>query len=131
MPSVLVVADDLIWSTRVVSQATAAGGVGRSVRNDVRLREALASAPPDVVVVDLSGRAFDPLAAVRIAAASTVAIAIAPHEDHALRKSALEAGARRVYAYRKMHADGVAILGEWLAVAAGLGPPAAVATPAR
>ena len=114
--TVLVVADDLMWSVRLVSQARAAGATGRTVRNLAALRATLAAERPDLVVVDLSARAFDGVTAVAAAAtAGLTVIAISQHEEHELRKRALAAGGRHVYANAKMHADGVAVLTRWLA----------------
>jgi DNA-binding response OmpR family regulator len=118
-PKVLVVADDLMWSVRLVSQARAAGATGRTVLDLAGLHAALAADRPDLVVVDLSARAFDGVSAVTAAAtAGLTVIAMSQHEDHELRKRALAAGARRVYANAKMHADGVAVLNRWLAAQA-------------
>jgi DNA-binding response OmpR family regulator len=114
--TVLVVADDLMWSMRLVSQARAAGAVGRTVRDLAGLRATLAADRPDLVVVDLSARAFDGVTAVAAAATAGLSvIALSQHEEHELRKRALAAGARHVYANAKMHADGVAVLTRWLA----------------
>jgi CheY-like chemotaxis protein len=116
VPAVLVVADDLMWSTRLVSQARAAGATGSTVRDLAALPATLAADQPDLVVVDLSARAFDGVGAVAVAATSGLTvIAISQHEEHDLRKRALAAGARRVYSNAKMHADGVAVLIRWLA----------------
>jgi CheY-like chemotaxis protein len=116
VPAVLVVADDLMWSTRLVSQARAAGATGSTVRALAALPATLAADRPDLVVVDLSARAFDGVGAVAAAAtAGMTVIAISQHEEHGLRKRALAAGARHVYSNAKMHADGVAVLIRWLA----------------
>jgi CheY-like chemotaxis protein len=114
--TVLVAADDLMWSVRLVSQARAAGAMGRTVRDLAALRATLAADRPDLVVVDLSARAFDGVTAVGAAAAAGLTvIAISQHEEHELRKRAIAAGARRVYANAKMHAAGGAVLTRWLA----------------
>ena len=113
---VVVATDDLMWSTRLVSQATAAGAVGRTVRDLGALRATLAGEQPGLVIVDLSARAFDGVTAVADAAATgRTVIAISQHDEHELRKRALAAGARRVYSNAKMHADGIAVLVRWLA----------------
>jgi DNA-binding response OmpR family regulator len=118
--TVLVVADDLMWSERLASQARAAGSAGTTVRDLAALRATLAAADrPGLVVVDLSARAFDGVSAIAAAATAGVpVIAISQHEEHELRKRALAAGARHVYANAKMHADGVAVLDHWLATPA-------------
>jgi DNA-binding response OmpR family regulator len=120
--TVVVVADDLMWSERLATQGRAAGAEARTVSRVDQLGEVLASAP-DLVVVDLSGRSFDGLAAVTAAAAAGVTvIAVAQHEEHDLRRRALAAGAQRVYAYAKMHADGATVLAGWLSAAATEAP---------
>lgn len=116
---VLVVADDLMWSERLVSQARAAGASGSTVRDLAALRATIAADRPELVVVDLSARGFDGVTAVTTAAtAGLTVIAMSQHEEHELRKRALAAGARRVYANAKMHIDGVAVLNRWLAAPA-------------
>jgi len=129
-PRVLVVADDLIWSTRLVSQATAAGAVSHAVRDLTGLRAAIAEHPPDLVIVDLSARAFDGVAAVaESVGVRTRVLAVAQHEDLALRRRALAAGARRVYAYGKVHAGGIALLKRWLDGTEAAAPIEAAAGP--
>ena len=67
------------------------------------------------VLIDIGGRRYDPVAAISAArAAGRPVLAVGQHEDHALRKQALEAGASRVYSYGKFHTDGPAILEQWL-----------------
>lgn len=88
------VADDLIWASRLRAAVERAGAT--PVRDG-----------GDAVVVDLNGRAYDGVAAVAEAAGTgRPTIAVGQHEDIALRKRALAAGARRVYSYNKMHTDG-------------------------
>lgn len=115
-PRVVVLADDLIWSTRLVGAVRAAGGEPAAVRTFAAFEAALGSA--DRVVVDLTALAYDGVAAVgRAAAAGRPVLAVGQHDDHALRKRALAAGADRVYAYRKLFEDGPATLAAWLATA--------------
>jgi DNA-binding response OmpR family regulator len=117
--TVLVVADDLMWSERLLSQARATGSTATNVRDLAALRVTLAADRPGLVVVDLSARSFDGVSAVAAAAeAGLPVIAISQHEEHELRKRALAAGAGRVYANAKMHADGVEVLNRWLATPA-------------
>jgi DNA-binding response OmpR family regulator len=114
--SVLVVADDLMWATRLVSQAGRAGASARVVRDPSALDAALAESLPGLVVVDLGSHGFDGVAAISAASSRGLpVIGVSQHEDLALRKRALAAGAGRVYAYAKMHADGVSVLRDWLA----------------
>ena len=108
-----ILADDLSWSTRLVDAARAAGAEPVPVRSMAALETAL----PDVdrVVVDLPARAYDGVAAIEAArAAGRPVLAVGQHDDVALRKRALAAGADRVYAYRKLFEAGPATLAAWL-----------------
>lgn len=120
MATVLVVGDDLVWTTRLLSQVGRAGAdAWWGVRDLEATRTVVDGERPDLVVVDLASRSFDGLAAVTLAAgAGRTVLAVARHDDGDLRKRALAAGARRVYAYAKMHADGIALLRRWLGEAA-------------
>jgi len=129
--TVLVVGDDLMWSTRLLSQAARAGAFGRAVRDLTAMRAAVAEEHPDLVVVDLSGRFAGVDAVGEAANAGLPVIAIAQHEAHELRRRALAAGARRVYANAKMHADGVDLLRRWLDRPADRGAQAASTTAAQ
>jgi DNA-binding response OmpR family regulator len=111
---VLVLADDLIWSTRLMEQVKATGEDAAPVRTLAALSQALAAA--DAVIVDLTARAYDGVQAIGAAAATGAkVIAVGQHDDVATRKSALAAGAERVYAYRKLFEDGPRTLAAWLA----------------
>jgi CheY-like chemotaxis protein len=112
-PRVAVVADDLIWSTRLDTQLRAAGANPRRAGS----LEALIACLPEVdaVVVDLTARSYDGIGAIeRAAAAGLPIVAVGQHDDHALRRRALAAGASRVFAYRKLSEDGPAVLAGWL-----------------
>lgn len=110
--SVAILADDLIWSTRLADAIRAAGAEPRVVR---RVEDLERHIPTDVVV-DLTARAYDGVAAIRLAAASGArVIAVGQHDDSALRKAATEAGASRVFTYRALFEDGPRLLGRWLA----------------
>lgn len=94
MKSVRVVADDLIWASRLTAAVQRAGAV-------------VVGEGGDAAVVDLNGRTYDGVEAVASAVAAGVpTIAIGQHEDLQLRRRALAAGAKRVYSYNKMHSDG-------------------------
>jgi hypothetical protein len=96
--TVRVVADDLIWASRLVAAVERAGAQPVKVGGDA-------------VVVDLNGRTYDGVGAVAEAASSGApTIAVGQHEDVPLRKRALAAGARRVYSYNKMHTDGARLV---------------------
>lgn len=121
-PRIAVLADDLIWATRLASIVRLAGGEGVVVGTDERFGAALASA--DGAIVDLSVRGASALAGIAAAAgAGKPVIAVGPHEDSAARKQALAAGASRVYAYRKLFDDGPRTVASWL----GLPEPLEVA----
>ena len=110
---VLVLADDLIWSTRLVAQLRAAGADPTHVRDAVSFERGLVTG--EAAIVDLTARAYDGVAAVRMAAAmGRPVLAVGQHDDLALRKAALAAGAERVYAYRKLFEDGPATLAAWV-----------------
>jgi DNA-binding response OmpR family regulator len=80
--------------------------------------DGLAALLPDVdcVIVDLTARAYDGVAAVAAAsAAGRPVLAVGQHDDQELRTRARKAGADRVYAYRKLFEDGPATLSAWIA----------------
>lgn len=120
--AIAVLADDLIWGTRL---ATTVDSLDRA--HAVRVRtlpdfEAwLSAASPargDAVIVDLTARAYDGVEAIALARASGVRVlAVGQHDDIELRRRALDAGAERVYAYRKLFEDGQATLARWLSSA--------------
>lgn len=110
--TVAILADDLIWSTRLAEAVRAAGAQPRVLR---RLED-LAGVSPNAVIVDLTARAYDGVAAIRTAfEAGAMVIAVGQHDDAALRKAASEAGASRVFTYRALFEDGPRLLGRWLA----------------
>src|SRR6476646_171902 len=105
-------ADDLIWSTRLAEAVKAAGSEAKVIRRVDDLERLL----PAHVLVDLTARAYDGVAAIRLAVLSGArVIAVGQHDDAALRKAALEAGASRVFRYRALFEDGPRLLGKWLA----------------
>lgn len=104
--NVRVVADDLIWGSRLVAAVERAGA------NPVRD----AAEPADLAIVDLNGRAYDGVDAIAAAAAGgATVIAVAQHEDLETRKRALTAGARRVFSYQKMYSDGPQVVADLIA----------------
>ncbi len=112
-PGLAVLADDLIWATRLASIARAAGAAPTVVATAELFADALRGA--DAALVDLSLRRADPIVAVADAAAAGVpVVAVGPHEDLAARKRALAAGAARVYAYSKLFEDGPRTMAAWL-----------------
>jgi DNA-binding response OmpR family regulator len=110
---VLVLADDLIWSSRLQAQVREAGGTPTVLRAAEPFRAALAAA--DGAIVDLTSRAYDGLAAIAAARdAGVPVLAVGQHDDHVLRRNALAVGADRVLAYRKLFEDGPATIRRWL-----------------
>jgi DNA-binding NarL/FixJ family response regulator len=118
LPEVTVVADDLIWATRLGSIVRAAGARATVVGSAERLAEALAggaAGAAGAVIVDLATRRSDPVAAIEAAVrAGRPVVAVGAHEDLAARKRALAAGALRVYAYSKLFEDGPRTIAAWL-----------------
>lgn len=109
------VADDLIWSTRLVGLVRGAGGEAHVSRDG---RDAAGGA--SAAIVDLALRAGDPLVAVRTLAEHGVPVlCVGQHDDPAARKAALAAGAAKVLAYRKLADDGPATVAGWLAAQEG------------
>lgn len=110
---ICVLADDLIWSSRLVAavqRADAQPARAGSIAALVALLDAEGE-PLEAVVVDLNGRSYDGLEAVRVAAAAgRRVVAVGQHEDVALRRRALDAGALRVYSYNKLFRDGPAVM---------------------
>ena len=110
---IAVVADDLIWATRLLDAVRRAGADTVAVRRGADLPAGLLGASG--VIVDTSARGYDPLAALQAARdAGVPAIAAAPHDDPALRRAALEAGASRVHPYRELHERGDRVISRWL-----------------
>lgn len=104
--NVRVVADDLIWRSRLVAAVERAGAV--PVRD--------AGEAADLAIVDLNGRAYDGVAAISAAAVGgATVIAVAQHDDLETRKRALTAGARRVFSYQKMFSEGAQVVGDLIA----------------
>jgi DNA-binding response OmpR family regulator len=109
----VVLADDLIWSTRLVGQARQAGAEPEPVRTTDAFERALDGA--DGAIVDLTSRAYDGLAAIaRARDAGVPVLALGQHDDHVLRRDALAVGADRVLAYRKLFDDGPSTIRRWL-----------------
>ena len=113
-PRVAVVADDLIWGTRLVDSVRRAGGEPVAVRSAAAVEAGLAGAAG--AVVDTTARAYDPLAVIRAATSAGVpVIAVAPHVAIEMRRAARAAGASRVHPYQVLFERGERELGKWLA----------------
>jgi hypothetical protein len=113
VPRVVVLADDLIWATRLADGVRRAGGEAVPARTGPAFDAALPGA--DGAVVDLTARAYDGLDALgRATAAGVPAIAVGQHDDVELRRAAKAAGATRVHAYRALFEHGDRELTAWL-----------------
>ena len=109
--TVAILADDLIWSTRLADAVRGAGGQPKVLR---RLADLVAD-DARYVIVDLTARAYDPMAAIeRAVQAGAHVLAVGPHDDVDERKRALARGASQVLAYRKLFEDGPATVGTFL-----------------
>lgn len=112
--SIAILAQDLIWSDRLARSVEAVGAKPERARTAPEFDRALASA--DMAIVDMTARAYDPLAAIERARDLGIRVfAVGQHDDLDLRKQALARGAERVYAYRKLFEDGPGTIGGWLA----------------
>jgi DNA-binding NarL/FixJ family response regulator len=115
--AVAILADDLIWASRLADAVTAAGGAPRRARRAEDLAPVLEQGAR-FAIVDLTALAYDGVEAVASAAAAGArVVAVGQHDDLELRKRALAAGAERVYAYRKLFEAGPDVLRGWLASA--------------
>jgi NADPH:quinone reductase-like Zn-dependent oxidoreductase len=73
------------------------------------------------VIIDLTARAYDPVVAIALAhAAGRAVMAVGQHDDVALRRRALAAGADRVHPYRRLFEDGPRQLAAWLTLDRGV-----------
>jgi DNA-binding response OmpR family regulator len=118
---VVVLADDLMWSTRIVEAVRRAGGSAVQLSSEQELAVALeAYQVGDVrtisgAIVDLAARRFDAVAAIELVSQARLpVIAVAEHDDQLTRKRALDAGASRVFSYRKFFEDGTRLVEGWL-----------------
>jgi DNA-binding NarL/FixJ family response regulator len=69
----------------------------------------------DGVLIDLTARAYDGVAAIAtVVAAGRPVLAVGQHDDRELRRRALEAGASRVHPYRRLFEDGSRQVRTWL-----------------
>jgi hypothetical protein len=118
-PRVAVLAEDLIWATRLSEMVRRAGGEPVRVSSSALLRAAVSTL--EGCVVDLTARSYDGVAAVATAVTANVpTVAVGQHDDADERRAALEAGAVRVYAYRALFDHGDRDLGAWVAGLRGM-----------
>ncbi len=117
---VALLADDLIWATRLDKLLRSLGRDVLRARDIPTLTEVLPLS--DEVLVDLTARAYDGLAGVEMAAhAGHRVLCVAQHDDLDLRRDALAAGAERVVPYRAVAEHGPDVLGRWFGRPAGAG----------
>jgi hypothetical protein len=110
---VVVLAEDLIWASRLTSLVKSAGAQATHAKTAGDLDRDLVSAGG--AIVDLTARTYDPVAAIeRSRRADREVICIGPHEDLALRRRAIAAGAARVLTYNQVHRHGPTLIGRWL-----------------
>jgi DNA-binding NarL/FixJ family response regulator len=121
---VVVLADDLMWSTRIAEAVRRAGGRSVALGSDAELVVALEAYQLEDqqtihgAIVDLAARRFDGVSAVeKVTKAGLPVVAVAEHDDQLTRKRALAAGATRVYSYRKFFEDGTRLVEGWFAAA--------------
>jgi FixJ family two-component response regulator len=124
---VAVLADDLIWSTRLAAIVRAIGAEPVPVRS----LAALVAAFPDRAdraIVDLTARAYDGIEAIAAAVAAGVPVlAVGQHDDVALHRRAIAAGAQRVVPYRALTVDsGRRTVARWAVAPAGRAATTAV-----
>jgi phage terminase large subunit-like protein len=113
-PRLLVLADDLIWATRLEGQGRTLGADVQRFTTTEPLIAALAAhpaTPTDLVAIDATARAYNAEAAVRaVAATGARVLALVQHEDPEGRASLIAAGAARAMPYRALFERGHGIL---------------------
>jgi len=114
VPRLLVLADDLIWATRLEGQGRTLGAAVQRFTTPAPLLAALAvhpATPTDLVTIDATARAYDAEAAVRaVSATGARVLALVQHDDPEGRASLIAAGAVRAMPYRALFERGHAIL---------------------
>jgi hypothetical protein len=134
---IAVVADDLIWASRLTDAVRRAGaeprpltataaladtgvaladtsGALESGDHDAQARTA-ATEGCDGAIVDMALMTADPMIVIAaLHGLGLPVLAVANHDDVAIRKRALAAGAGKVLAYRKLHDDGPATIAAWI-----------------
>jgi hypothetical protein len=131
-PRLLVLADDLIWATRLEGQGRTLGADVQRFTTSAPLLAALAAHPAtsnDLVAIDATARAYDAEAAVQEAAATGARVlALVQHDDPEGRASLVAAGAVRAMPYRALFERGHAILAGLLDLPVPPAPSPATAT---
>jgi DNA-binding response OmpR family regulator len=113
--TVVVVADDLIWASRLTDAVRRAGAEPRRVSGRAVVGDPVGIPDCEGAIVDTALMTGEPMAVIAaLSAAGIPVLAVANHDDVAQRKRALAAGAGKVLAYRKLHEDGPAVISAWL-----------------
>ena len=117
-PRLLVLADDLIWATRLEGQGRTLGAEVQRFSSPAPLLAALATHPvnsSDLVAIDATARAYNAELVVREAsAAGARVLVLVQHDDPEGRARLIAAGAVRAMPYRALFERGHAILAELL-----------------
>jgi hypothetical protein len=110
---IAILAQDLIWSDRLVRAAREAGAEPVPSATASAFDRALADCP--LAIVDLTAQAYDPMAAIeRARTAGSRVLAVGQHDDVDQRKRAIARGAERVLAYRKLFEAGPTTIAAWM-----------------
>jgi hypothetical protein len=111
--TVVILADDLIWATRLADLVRGSGREAAHVRSLLEYGAALQ--PGCATIIDLTARTYEGIPAVEMAAHLDARIlCVGQHDDHDLRQRALDAGAQRVLPYRALFERGPVLLERWL-----------------
>lgn len=111
--TVVILADDLIWATRLAELVRRSGRDAAHVRSLLELGAVLR--PGGTTIIDLTARAYEGIPAVELAAHLDARIlCVGQHDDLELRRRALDAGAERVLPYRALFERGPVLLARWL-----------------
>jgi hypothetical protein len=117
-PRLLVLADDLIWATRLEGQGRTIGAAVERFHAPEPLIEAFSAGPAgarDLVAIDATARSYVAADVVRtVAAAGGRTLALVQHDDPGTRADLIAAGATRAMPYRALFERGHAILAELL-----------------
>jgi hypothetical protein len=123
-PRIAILADDLIWATRLAALVRAVDAEPVAAGSLAAL-DAAVSGGVDRAIVDLTARTYDAVEAIASGVRAGAAIlAVGQHDDVELRRRALAAGAGRFVPYRLLaDASGPAIVASWSSGIAAPGEP--------
>lgn len=117
-PRVVAVVRDLFFGLRIANSLRPRGYHVETVSTSRELHASLERWQPNLIVVDLSCAACDPIATIAALKASAITrtvpiLAFGPHVDRAGRDAAKAAGADRVVANSKLHDDLVPLVARY------------------